>query len=208
MFARDDLMYSISRSIDKDLKSYSKSDVFVNGIKYVSFPRGSKIRVIAYILKSEVKNIQKEPELNVVQMNYKEDSLYKGGKDYSVGNIKENKTATKQEEIKPIENKGTNSYKKINNIIDYIIQSKNIKDISDTLMKEKLKGKVMYDAFTKSILYPEKCYLIVFDPFTGAIMAFLDKGTGKSRTNLINNILVEDFLETYNKMTIVWLQIY
>lgn len=219
--ARTDMILNISATIDNNSLLNSNSDVFVNGIKYLSIPRGKKIRVIAYILKSDVSNIVNQKQsLNIIEIKYKEtpviDTITEKPNSY---NIDLNKVKSKNDSSnnninkdKIINSDNTNQLKADtiytgNVIVDKIIQSKFIDELYGVLEKEKLKGRLVYSLRSESFANIENCYIIVINPADKKIVAVLDKGNMK-RKNFINNEAVSDIYNKYLNMKYIWLQIF
>jgi hypothetical protein len=117
-----------------------------------------------------------------------------------------------------------------NGILKKLISIKKTTDLALILSDFKSEGLLAFGD-QSSMVNPEKYYFIVFSPEDGAIVAFLNKadiyvdedgpknedgaivaflnkGAGNSRTNLLDNTIVEDFLLTYKNKKIVWLQIF
>ena len=92
--------------------------------------------------------------------------------------------------------------------LSFIVQSDNISKITEVLNTARNRGIVQFGRYAASMLNPQGSYFIVFEPNSGNIVALLDKGPGNNRLNLKSNVIVQDFLETYKNMNIVWLQIY
>lgn len=218
--ARTELIYQISQEL-KDIKEIDlKTDVNIDSIGYLTFERGPKKRVVAFVLKKYIKNIHESHTLNVIQLNYTESSLNATQilKDtISVVKKVEEANKTVVEEPQNIVNAATSMEKTVNtsqisdnteDIIGFIINSKYVADIEKVMQQKKYQGTINYGVLKTSTLYPERCYLLVFDPANGEIKALLDKGSSNIRFDLITKKDVETFLQTYNKMNIVWIQIY
>lgn len=248
--ARTELIHQITLDISNNNKLNVKSDILIKGINYLVYPRGPKIRVVSYVLKEYVTNMQEGHRLDVVQLLYTEDVPKKDvttksdlpnavkPPEVSISKKQENFQKEQPPEKEPVVQKHEQVKVEINNktgeenalpvagisvptkpaesinidnqkdFINFLINKKNIADIDDVMKHQKYKGLLNYGIFNSSTLYPEKCYLLVFDPANGNIDAFLDKGAVGTRMNLLTEKYVNDYIQKYQNMKIVWIQIY
>lgn len=246
--SRTELIFQITLDIGKQNNLNLQSDIFIHSIKYLTFPRGPKVRVVAYVLKDQVSNIQAGHKLDMIELHYTEanspeivkseesnniepevyeqqsdnkkkvaERMNESGSEETITNKVPEKIMEKiiVEDAKPALLKTENTMSPVyynfddkNDLINFLVKTNNIADIADIMKKQKYKGMLNYGKFNSSTLYPERCFLLVFDPTNGYIKALLDKGSTEKRLDLLTNKEVDRFLELYNNMNIVWIQIY
>jgi hypothetical protein len=223
--ARNDLMSNISDNINNSPSLNSNSDIFVNGIKYASFTRGSKLRVLSYILKSDVSNIltKKEP-LKVIEMKYKEstvkDSVSEQKKVKDQFNTQTTNDLTDQNEpliVNPLQQNqvkvqvlpskfitlsGTG-----NSILDSIVIIKTVDGMHRLLEQAKKQGKLMYSNRKGAFFNTDDCLILIINPDDGSIKGVLKKD-GSSRINLLTKELVTSFENQFKNMVYIWVQLY
>lgn len=246
--SRTELIFQITLDIGKQNNLNLQSDIFIHSIKYLTFPRGPKVRAVAYVLKDQVSNIQAGHKLDLIELHYTEanspeivksesskkiepeaheqqlnnqkkvvESMNEPASEKTITTRVPEKNAEKNivEDAKPVLVKtekiispvGYNFDDK-NDLVNFLVKTNNIADIADIMKKQKYKGMLNYGKFNSSTLYPERCYLLVFDPSSGNIKALLNKGSTEKRLDLLTNKEVDRFIELYNNMNIVWIQIY
>ena len=176
--SRHELISMLTNDIRPAGKLEPEKDFLADGIAYIFFPRGDKTKALAYVLKSKVKEVNSGGKLQISQVYY------------------EDKPGISVSET--VSDTG---------IIKNLLEFNNITGLAPVLKKMKEKGLLMFGDAT-SMTNPEKYYFVIFNSGNGEIIAFLDKGSDKSRINLLNNSAVENFLSTYKTKKIVWLQIF
>lgn len=246
--SRTELIFQITLDIGKQNNLNLQSDIFIHSIKYLIFPRGPKVRAVAYVLKDQVSNIQAGHKLDMIELHYTEANSPEIAKSEESNNIEpevdeqhsDNKKKVSElmnesgseetitnkvpekimekiivEDAKPALVKTEKTMSPVgynfddkNDLVNFLVKTNNIADIADIMKKQKYKGMLNYGKFNSSTLYPERCFLLVFDPSNGNIKALLNKGSTGKRHDLLTDKDVDGFQQLYNNMNIVWIQIY
>jgi len=213
--SRHELITMISNDYGNNGKLEQDKDLLAAGIEYLYFPRGDKTRALAFILKTKVTELNSKGKLQVNQIKYEDKVITPETKfaEIPVEKVQPVTVVISEKErseetpktVNPIpSNLATASE---SDLLKYFISYNNVTELAPVLGQLSAKG-VLAFGNTSTMIYPEKYYFIVFSPDNGEIIAFLDKGSGNMRTNLLNNSTVENFLITYKDKKIVWLQIF
>jgi len=214
--ARNELIASVSKDIGASSGFQPGKDWMVRGIEYLFFSRGDKTRAIAYILRTKVKELDSKGKLQVNQIQYEEkaaipepskpvkqvEKVLTESTSNTSAKIPETKITYKSDKAPDTDEDHSGK-----GILNKLISLKTTADLAPVMNDLKSKGLLAFGV-QSSMVNPDKYYFIVFSPEDGTIIAFLDKGPGNSRTNLLDNRIVEDFLLTYKNKKIVWLQIF
>ena len=197
--SRDELIAQITEQIDNNTNLNSNSDIIVKNINYFPKKMEGIYKIIAYVEKDFVKNVLIEnPTMNIVSIKYSDKS-----------EIQSDTT-----NIIPIIHSDTlNNFKKETDqtvtLLDRFIQCNTGQELRDLIITQEKENTIVYNWNSKA--YQQKVssdafYIVLIDPETKAIVAFLDKGN-EIRKNLkaphnifkINNELI--------KYIQVWIQI-
>lgn len=234
--ARDDLMQTISLDIQLQTKLNVQSDIIIKGINYGIRPRGNKFLVLAYIPKDSVNNQQPGPKLEVVQLKYTESNKTIAQSGATNSEVKEIEKGTKNQQPESNQTEQPSPDNNINSAFGKakqtdenkqalrelntenrtsneaklfaIVQKASLKEVGDELKQLKFKGILTYGQYSSETLYPDRCFLLIFNPKDGNIEAFLDKGGSIGRIDLFSNSKIDNFIQTFNNSNIIWIQVY
>lgn len=197
--SRDELIAQISEQIDKNSNLNSNSDIIVKKINYFPKKMEGVFKIIAFVEKDLVKNILKEnSSLNIVNIKYS-------------NNSESQIDSTKINPINYTDTLTNSNYEKKQNLtlLDHFLKCNTGQELRDLILSQEKENTIVYNWNSKA--YQQKVssdafYIVLIDPETKAIVAFLDKGN-EIRKNLkaphnifkINNELI--------KYIQVWIQI-
>ena len=227
--ARSELMSNIFSSPDKPASLTNNSDIFVKGIRYISFPRGKKIRVLAYILKTDVLNIQepkKVKEMTVAEIHYTESGKIKTIKEsgdvpadslpsrpLTRDSIRESPVIMEPPVSHPESQQAPglppetpSNLTKGGVFLEKIRQIPTDK-MTEYMNEEKYKGHLVYSRKPDSFENADQCYILVLDPVARKIIAFLDQGS-RRRRDIMTGELIENANDHYQNMVLLWIQIF
>lgn len=192
--SKEELMACIAREYKMDIQG----DILANGIKYLSFPRGNKIRTIAFILKTDVLNFEKKQN-NLVINEIKSSDSPKLNSDTSLTKITIQQTNNNKVNENNIDAPPTNK------LITDLVSIQNGNDLLLKLNDLKKKGKITYGQESKFTI-KEKCYIFILnkDEKLEAIL-----GTGDlTRYDYKSNQFINNYKETFKNNIEIWLFIY
>lgn len=197
--SRDELIAQITEQIDNNSNLNSNSDIIVKNINYFSKKIEGVFKSIAYVEKDFVKNILgANSTLNIVNIKYSNNS------EIQIDSTK----------IIPIiyTDTHTNSNnEKIQNLtlLDRFLKCNTGQELRDLILSQEKENTIIYNWNSKT--YQEKVssdsfYIVLIDPETKEIVAFLDKGN-EIRNNLKAPYNVFKVNSELNKYIQVWIQI-
>ena len=215
--SRHELILMVTNDIRPDGKLKPEKDFLANGIEYIFFPRGDKIKSVAYVLKTKVKEVNSSGKLQISQIYYEDKSNTnepKISENQAEKTQKISNSSVLSKEINtPVTKKPTKAMQSIPEtnsdmgIVKKLLTFNNITDLAPVLRDMSAKGLLVFGDIS-SMMNPENYYFVIFSRENGEIIAFLDRGSTNTRINLLNNSSVEDFSLTYKTKKIVWLQIF
>ena len=215
--ALDGLMYKISESQHNAI-DINTLKVKVTGIEYLTWSIGTKIKALAFVKKTDVKNILKEKEsLMVVPIEYTESVAKNTGreqidKDRDDNHAAHGKTSSvSQPAVARYEQPGPE-------IVDpkTVVSSLNplIRDLSDLTTVDQLAKWLRDNRYGGGIVsggrndFPgteAQCYIVIFNPGTNKIVAVLTPNQPK-RFDLKTGKVVISLENEYKNLNAIWVQ--
>lgn len=192
-------------------KKISAKDVEYS-VESIDLARGSKIRAIAFVRKDGIEVIfdkAKAPNVNLIDKKAEKALTQNGLQEFAVTvpthepSSTPVATPTLTTKFDEIESPQTSPIPTNNLVLDEILICKTIKEVSAVFENHKKKGKLVYGR-TGTNLSSENSYMMIYNQ-AGEIVAFLDKGQGSTRKNLLTNEQVSP--HSFNASQI-WFQIF
>jgi len=202
--AKSILVSEINREIltRKDWK-YPKQ-ISANDVEYavesVDLARGSKIRAIAYVRKDGIEAIFDKGKAPVESLTDKKESTQKTPQEPAQVFTVIDPTSEPKKEEKPVQTPPVSTN---NPVLDEILRCKTANAASDVFENYRKKEKLRYGR-SGTNLTDENSYLMIYNQ-AGEIVAFLDKGQGSTRKNLLTGEQVS--AHSFNAFQI-WFQIF
>ncbi len=191
--SKQDAVEELIAYIARDYKLFKEGDIIADSVKYLSFPRGNKIRSIAYILMANVSNnFKKKEDLKINEIKYSTNNT--STKD----TIIQSKNKSNLETIKNVNSEGNINTNLNEKYMVSLLNLSNLDELLKTLDEQKYKGKLIYGkeaAFTSN---KESCYIIILNSEL-KIVTILGMGASKRFDFKINKDVInykKEFINT------------
>jgi len=207
--AKSILVSEINREIltRKDWQ-YAKQ-ITANDVEYavesIDLARGSKMRAIAYVRKDGIEaifdNKGKAPAVSLTDKKVEKEPTQTKPEEQTAQELAVTEPTPVQEQAEemPVQSPPASTN---NPVLDEVLLCKTVREASDVFENYRKKGKLMYGR-TGTNLAAENSYLMIYQ--AGEIVAFLDKGQGSNRKNLLTGEQVS--AHSFNALQI-WFQIF
>ncbi len=208
--ARDDLMFKISNEISNSGPLNAKTDLMVKSIRYLSKTVEDLNKVISYVSKTDVSNIiEGKVPLNVHEIKYTEanNTLNAENSTESAHQLIDKKNEEPKKE--QVAKEDAKSSSKVKLLIDRLIDCNTGDELHTLLKSEESMNHLVYSwdsSVYQKRVSSENFYIVLIDPATNNIIAFLDKPMWGQK-DLKNSQRVINIERNYQNMKQVWIHL-